>query len=430
MGAWTRAIWEELRSSLAFVPSLALLIGVFAGLVMPLLEGWLQPSWPTWLLTDPEAARATLGAVAGALATVAGVVFSMTLVTLTLTASNIGPRLIRGFMRQWVPRLTLGLLLGSSAFSVIVLRAASIDADLPPPHVSVNIAVLLFVLSMLMVIAFVHTVTNAIQAHNVAGSVAREVKETLDRLCTPGRFRWEDATEDPLAQGSSPLHARQDGFIQAIDLERLIEAATERDAVLYVTRRPGDFVATGQVLARVSPVARADASFEAVLDACIVLGAHRTALQDVLFGVHQLVEIAVRAMSPGINDPVTAMACIDHLGACLRHMAPMRLPGGWIRVDGDLRVGMPQITFEEALDAAFVPIRNFAGPSAAVHSRLLRALATIAESIRLPERAALVRRHADRVLTAGHRALLLSEDADDLRPAHQRVLDELAAVDA
>lgn len=216
---------------------------------------------------------------------------------------------------------------------------------------------------------------------------------------------------EAFARDSCSIGAAEDGYVQLIDSDALLALAVEEDLVLRVERRPGHFVVKGSALALAWPRNRAHDRTQARINAAFVVGNQRTPAQDVEFAVNQLVEIAVRALSPGVNDPFTAVACVDRLGAALSRMAQREMPSP-CRRDGEnkLRVVAPATAFADFADAAFDQVRQYARSSAAVTIRLLETIAVVADFAHRPEDRAALRRHAEMIARGSLEGLPEQED--------------------
>jgi uncharacterized membrane protein len=387
-------------------------------LTVPLLDaaiatsGW---SLPGWIRTTTPTARATLSAMVGAMVAVTGTVFSITIVTLSLTSQQFGPRLLRRFMYDLPTQVTLGVFLSTGLYCLLILRIVEHhDGGAAAPHLSVLLAVMLSVLSIAMLIVFIHHVAILIQAPHVVAAMARDLDDAIARL-----FPEEigDAVRDEqhqngdrrdqagrLGENYLVVRSTRDGYIQAIDEDGLMQLARERDLVFRLRCRPGNFIAIGSPLADVwrcgDPSARESntGDLTATLNETVIVGIQRTPRQDVECAIEELVEIAVRALSPGINDPFTAMNCIDRLGAALGRFAERKLPAAYCcDEEGRLRIIVGTVSFANALDASFDQIRQYGHNSVAVTIRLLEALASVAEHVQRDEDRAVVKLHAEMV---------------------------------
>lgn len=414
--------WDIVRSSFWFVPALmttgaAMAAYAAVALDTAVTDEWLQAQ--PWAYTGgAEGASSVLSTIAGSMITIAGVVFSMTLVALSLATSQLGPRLLRNFMRDAVNQTVLGTFIATFVYCLMVLRSVRrADEELFVPHLAVTLGVLLALVSLGVLIYFIHHVSISIQADEVIARTAVELNETIDRLFPddigkPAEKVPEAATMLPgdFDRDAAAVPAPRDGYLQRIDGEALLELARSEDLVLRIERRPGQYVTERRPLATVFPGARIDRALGERIVAAFVIGRQRTSAQDVEFVVEQLVEIAVRALSPGINDPFTAIACVDRLASALHRLARKEMPAP-ARFDdgGRLRVVAPADTFAGIVDTAFDQLRQNARSSAAVTIRLLDAIAVVATAAQAADRRDALRRQAE-LIARGAREL--SERAD------------------
>ncbi len=426
--------WDLLRSSFWFVP--ALMTGAAAVLAFATValdeagtDAWLQAL--DWTYSGgAEGASSVLGTVAGSMITIAGVVFSMTLVALALTSSQLGPRLLRNFMRDTTTQVMLGTFIATFVYCLLVLRTIRrADEGAFVPHLSVSIGVILALVSVGALIYFIHHVSVSIQADQVVARVGKELAAGIDRLFPQrmgqGQSRPALGSSDAgLPAGfeleSRPVVANGDGYLQLIDADALMSLATEEDVLLRLERRPGHYVVKGGPLLRAWPGERVTAEFAAAVNEAFTLGDQRTTVQDIEFAVQQLVEIAVRALSPGINDPFTAIACVDRLGSSLCRLAERNMPSPY-RLDAQrrLRVVATPDSFAGIVDTAFNPVRQSARSSAAVTLRLLETIAVIATAAHRPEDLSALRRHAEMIARGAREGLPEDEDRRAVEERYQ-----------
>jgi uncharacterized membrane protein len=411
--------WERLRASFWFVP--ALMTGgaiVLALLTVALDEAvrYAAIEEAGWLYTGgPEGARALLSTVASSVITVAGVTFSITIAVLTLASSQFGPRLLRTFVRDTGNQVVLGTFIATFMYCLLVLRTVRGTDELTfVPHISVTLGVLLAIASLGVLIYFIHHVAVAIQADHIIAAVSHDIQATIERLFPEElgqpspRASTQHATLLPLgfdAQAHA-LRASDHGYIQLIDTEQLLHLAREQGLVLRLERRPGDFVVPGEPLLSLWPPVKAGAELDEQLRGVFVLGSQRTLTQDVAFALNQLVEIAVRALSPGINDPFTAISCIDYLGAALAGIAERQLPEPHHFDDGGrLRVVAAPYSDAELVTLVIEPIRDYGRDSLMVTLRLLDMVKTVARRATRPELLAALRQHAQLILDSSREGL-------------------------
>lgn len=388
---WILGVWDRLRTSFWFLPSTMaagaaalsfVLTGLDAGLGDGVIErlGWLYGF-------GPEGARAVLSAVAGSMITVAGLTFSMTMLTLQLASSQFGPRLLRSFMRDRGNQLVLGTFTSTFLYCLLVLRTVrGTEESSFVPHISVAIGVLLATLSLAVLIYFIHHLANSIRIETVLAELAVETQAAIDRLY-PTQLGEEPRAVDLPASGDLlrdleadcvAVSVKGSGYVQRLDEQALMRIATERDLLISVDVHPGQFVTSTDGVLRVSPRARADDRVRDGLREAFVVGSDRTPTQDLQFSLRRFVEIAQRALSPGINDPTTALYCIDRLAQALCSLAERAFPSP-VRADeqGRPRVLTPVSTLEELACPALAAIARYGMADADVVRRLLQATAEL-----------------------------------------------------
>lgn len=407
MKAWLLNQWDRLRNSLWFVPAIGLLSALTAAVLLLWVDAQLRvETIPElrWAATTGPAARTTLSTLAGGLMTIAGVVFSITMLTLAQTSSMFGSRLLRSFLNHNITQFTLAMFLGTSLYCFAVLwTIREIDGEKTfVPHLAVSVGLLSGLVSLATFVYFIHHVSRSIQAQTIVRNVADELDDAIDRIfpAEPGK-RDEPEGDDAarLCPGddeqAAVIESQSNGYVQAIDEETLLDFATDNDLVIRLQRRPGHFVANGTPMAVICG-AEEDADAAERINACFLTGSRRTPRQDVECAIQELVEVAVRALSPGINDPHTAIACIDYLGAALIRISQRATPSPVLRdEDGGVRVIIERVSFPDALDAAFDEIRQYGRDSASVIIRLVETLLVVArKATRESDRDAILRQAA------------------------------------
>jgi uncharacterized membrane protein len=424
--------WDRVSSSLWFIPTIMASGAVALAFVVVALDRpvtlWLVES-RGWAFTGgAEGANAVLVVIAGSMITIAGVVFSMTLVALSLASSQLGPRLLRNFMRDSTTQVVLGTFVATFLYCLIVIltiRRAEEFAFVP--HLSVSLAVLLAIVSVGVLIYFIHHVTVLMQANEMVARVSTELFAGIDRLFPEhiGRGAPRVSSTPPdasflenFAREARPVVAAGDGYLQYIDTDALMAMAMQEDIVIRLERRPGQYVVDGCPLMFVWPGDKVTDSLTSRINSAYALGSQRTINQDLEFAVTQLVEIAVRALSPGVNDPFTAIACVDRLGSALCRLAVRDMPSPYRHDREDkLRVIVHAATLPDISDAAFNEIRQYGRTSAAITIRLLETIAVIAGFTSRPEDRAALLRHAG-MIARGARVGLPEED--DRRSVDER----------
>jgi uncharacterized membrane protein len=366
--------------------------------------------------------------------TIASVTFSITVVALQLASSQFGPRLLRNFMRDRGNQVAIGTFIATFTYCLLILRTVNGTEGEPfVPHISVTVGLLLALVSLGVLIYFIHHAAASIQAENVIAAVSRDLHEAIDDLypkCLgneppePSERAGEADVPPNFDRESSPISSTTSDYLQAIDVDHLLSLAHDRDVILSVERRPGKFFFRGGDLARVWPGERLDEELANAIRGAFYFGSLRTLTQDVEFAIDQLVEIAVRALSPGVNDPFTAIACVDRLGAALCSLAERVFPSSYRYDDeGRLRVFTDASTIPGIVDASFRQIRQAARHDAAVTVRLLETIAAVARHTREPIFRESLRRHADAILRGSRDGLSDILDQTDVEQRHRLAIE-------
>lgn len=429
----TIRLWDSLRSSYWFLPAAMMLAAVgLAAVTTRLDETVHRPGvstvWLRWIWAGgSEGAREVLSIIGSTAINVAGVTFSITIVALTLASSQFGPRMLRNFMRDTGNQVVLGTFVATHVYCLLALRTVrGAEGDFVP-HISLATGLALAFISLAVLIYFIHHVASSIRAENLIANVAEDLHEAIGKIFPDEIGEPAPRKERQLPRGEpAPVRVRGRGYIQALDHEALLVLATEEDIVVRLEHRPGDFVSEGDVLARVWPAERcAPAIRDRIADACL-LGRHRTQIQDVEYSLHQLVEIAVRALSAAYNDPFTAMSCLDWLGSVLSRLARCELPSAW-RSDstGRLRVIAGATLYADMVDTAFNQIRQHSRRSVSVILRLLTVIGRVAAHVVRPGDREALRYHAELVLQDAREELT---NQNDLREVELRYLETLQAL--
>jgi uncharacterized membrane protein len=385
---WRR---EALRTNLWLVPTIEVVAAVGLFVLTLLLDRAVYSGTltiPAWMLSGTaDAARQILTAIAAAVMTVVGVVFSITIVALTLASTQFGPRMLRNFIRDRGTQITLGTFVATFVYAILVLVAISPGphGDFVP-HLSIVASLVMVVVDLAVLIYFINHIANQIQLPQVIASIASELSEALDVQCSGAGSSPEDqrgaSAEDlisEMAQRGGVVATPASGYLQFIRHRTLVRIAAQVDAVIHLPFRPGHFLVAGHPLALVLPATAAPRVAEH-LDRAHVTGPHRTLTQDVSFGIDQLVEIALRALSPAVNDTFTALTCIDWLGDTLCKIATVWRPNSVHRDQrGFVRVISDQVSYDRLVQRSFEKIRQAGHGMPAVMIRQLDALTKIME---------------------------------------------------
>ena len=423
---------EALRTSLWFVPALEIAAAAVLFLATYQID---QAAYhgtitlPGWVNSgSADAARQILTAIAAALITVVGLVFSILIVALTLASTQFGPRMLRNFTRDRGVQFTLGTFVATFFYAILVLGSVGHgEHGQFVPHFSITVCLALTLVDLGVLVYFIHHVTKSIQLPEVIAGIARDLSDAI-----AAEFSDDDSRRASLAAAGEliprldaegeAVPAASTGYLQIVRYSTLIDIAVEADAVVQFLYRPGHFVVRGLPLARVwPPAAAADVARE--LDKAHVTGANRTLQQDLAFAIDQLVEIAIRALSPAVNDTFTAMTCIDWLsdGLC-------QITAGWhsrrvhFDADGKVRLITAEPSYERFVDRAFDKIRQAGRGMPAVLIRQLDALSRIMEYTATPSQRAVLLQQAEMILRESEESVAEALDRQDVRRRYGAVV--------
>lgn len=385
---------QTLRMSLWFIPALSVVAAVILAAALITLDHRLPQArnWPLLFPGGAESARNLLSTIATAMVTSISLIFSVTMVVLQLASAQYSPRVLRTFLRDRLVQAVLGVYLSTFIYSLLVLpsvtSAESEDGRPFVPAVSVSAAVVLTLLSLGMFVRYIHHIAHSIRAVSVLQAVGDETREALEKLYPDeiGNAAPPDV-ELPPGPPTTTVHSVRPGVMVAVDEDRLLELAVEADLVVRIVPLMGDFVAEGRPVLEVW--GDGTAHRERLVD-CIAFANERTLEQDAAFGFRQIVDVAERALSPGVNDPTTAVQAIDQLHDLLHRLAHRELPSQ-LRVDGEgeLRVIACRSSWDDYVSLAFDEIRLYSGRSVQVVRRLRGALTDLMEGVPPARRSAL-----------------------------------------
>lgn len=417
---------EEIRASFWFIPTLM----TVGALLLSLLTVWVDlRGTPDWLaalrfvaMNQPEGARSLLSTIAGSMINVAGVVFSLTMVTLTLASQQYGPRLLGNFMRDRGNQVVLGVFVSTFLYCLLVLRTVRTGGEDDAgfiPHLSITVALLITLVALASLIYFIHHVASSIQVQNVIGRVAHALRNHVapgeGRTIFPATAGQELATRDPprMPAPARPVAAKEAGYLQTIDGDALVRLAAKHDAVVRLRVRPGGFVMHGMHVIEVHPPDLSDATVRRMMGT-LSFGAGRGQSEDPEAQFDQLLELALRALSPAINNPITANACVDRMCDALLELGRGELPSPYRADDeGALRLVVPPFDLPGLAQRLFSSLRSGAATS------LLTAVHVVTRLEQLHEKTD----HSELSAAAEHeRTELLSASLDAMSGSDYRTL--------
>jgi uncharacterized membrane protein len=388
---------QRLRTSLWTIPGAAAISAALAAKVLALVDRRIAQDSRAWYLFggQPESARELLSTIASSLLTFTGVVFSVTILVLQLASSQFSPRILRTFLEDRFTRGAMGIFIGSFVYALALLpevRDSSPGADGFEgfvPALSVFLAFLLALLSVLVFVRYIHHMAHSIRVVQILGRVGHETRRSIVRLY-PEEVGEEIEFEPPIRPSSASqviTHQGRGGVIAAVDEDRLLAAVAQQDACAELLHEPGTFVPEGAPLWRVWNAHDAQRLADE-LRACTIIADERTPEQDPAFGLRLIVDVAERALSPGTNDPTTAVQALDQLHDLLRALVRRRFPSPARGDDrGELRLILPRPAWDAYVRLAFDEIRFYGRESIQVVRRIRAAvddLLTIAPPSRRP----------------------------------------------
>ncbi|MBN8482576.1 MAG: DUF2254 domain-containing protein, partial [Xanthomonadales bacterium] len=389
----------NLRESYWFVPALMALGAMVLAVVMTWIDIALGSQWMermAWLhAARPAGARSLLSAVVGSMIGVAGTTFSVTIAAVVYASGQYGPRLLSNFMGDRGNQVTLGTFIATFLYSVLVLRTirspgeGGTDADAFVPQLALIVAVLLVLGSVAVLIYYIHHVPRQIHINSVIEGIGRRLLREIDNRFPVfvGQPLDDAASDDPRipavfrdvhgqrAASTVAVESDEIGYIQVVDEGTLLDAARDNGLVVRMLYQPGDFTRIGSVLVEAWPAERCPQAVVDRLRGAYAMGNRRTPLQDLKFPIDELVEIAARALSPGVNDPFTANSCLDWLAAAFTDLARRDLPSR-LRADDDgtLRVLARPMGFAQLVDRAFGSLAQYASADMIAARRFLAAV--------------------------------------------------------
>ncbi len=395
-------LWSRIFSPFWMVPALCCIGAFAAGLILPEVDEALSDYVPFLFQSGPAGARAMLSTIAGAMISVTGLVFSITIVVLQLASSQFSPRVLRTFLDDRTPQVTLGVFTSSFVYSLTVMRnvSGSSDGDAEPvPQIALSVAFVLVLISVGMFLAFIHHITQAISVDTIIRTVG---KDTIDLLMR-GRAMSRDTMDDgaggsgeeenrdgnqavPGSKRQVVVLADSDGYLNYVDHHALIEMAARHHATITLLYPLGTYLVPSQPMALVTASDQDDdQDWPAMVRRRISLTWRRSMEQDISFGIRQLVDIGERALSPGVNDPTTAVQVTNELHSILHQMVVTgQVPTSLRDDDGVVRVISREWTFEQYLDLCVDEIAHWGASSLQMPDRLLQMLTQL-QQIANPE---------------------------------------------
>lgn len=454
MTGWVSRARAAMRSRLWPFPVIVVAIAVAAGLLLPRLDAHVDSGLPPWLDDilfggDPGAARTVLDAVASSLITVTSLTFSLTVVTLQLASSQFSPRLLRTFTRDLFVQATLALFLGTFAYSLAVLRSVRSIGNAGNtglggfgfvPQIAVTAAFVLALASVIGLVLFLAHLAAQIRVETMLQAVHQDASATVGRVLGKTKAKTQTSRDSaaatdgrdalvciPRSEHQDIITAPRSGFVTHVDEEGLLAAAVAADALLVIDRHTGSFIVAGTPIGACWAwdgghlAAELRAELDDRVHPAVHTGVERTETQDVGYGLRQLTDVAVKALSPGINDPTTAVHALDHTAALLCEMATCDLGRRLLRDDEHrVRVILHRPELGDLLELALTQPRRYGAADPAVLDRLFQLLAEVAWHAG-PDRQAVIVTQLDRLVDTA-----AAQDFDPTETARHRHLAQIA----
>ncbi|WP_175484553.1 DUF2254 domain-containing protein [Palleronia marisminoris] len=383
-----RVQWDAVTTSFWFVPALMGLAATWMAALIPTLDGAVGED-AHWLVYVgvPNDARDIVGTLLASMITMTSLVFSITMVVLTLAASQFGPRLARNFMASRRTQFVFGTYVMTITFCLLLYGSIGWrQGDGPHPYVSVSISIGLTLLSVALLILHVHGLARSLVSETVIELVGKELDDGITNLEPLEGGAGKDpeaALPADFQENAAFCGLRRGGYVQTIEFDELIDAARSAGVLVALRFRAGDYVVEGGRDIAVHPADQIGPELRDAIARAFTIGPKRTPVQDLEFSIRHLVEVAVRALSPGINDPYTAVAVIDRLSASLARLMSRALPRGVLTDEtGEIRVIWKRPTYGSLIGAAFRQIRQNGGDKPLVLLHLLAAIQRLAPHVR------------------------------------------------
>jgi len=443
-------LWVTVQNSFWFIPTTMIFVSFCASIVTLQMDNELEYQLflqslhigkdsllDNFLVVGPDGARSVLTTIAGSMITVAGVTFSITIVALTLATSQFGPRLLGNFIQDRSTQFVLGSFNSTFVYCLLILRSIqSSQNTLFVPTVSVNLAVVLAIFNVGILIFFIHHISISLKAEKVITSVFNGLKRDIDRIFkdvridengeTVGNDHQHSQKIDERYSRETAVNNKSDGYLQAIDHDKLMDICDQHDLVLELYQKAGDFTVAGAAVARARSTSWPGENVLNEIGSAFIYGSQRTPEQDVEYAIHQMVEVGVRSLSKGINDPFTAISCIDYLAAVLCTLSGKKLPNSHCHdSQGNLRLIIKTVSYGDFLDSAFNQLRQNSRSSIAVTIRLMEAFIHIAACLKDTAHKEHLHRHVKMLKSEADGSINEKQDREDFQARYDECISLL-----
>ena len=389
------------------------------------------PDWIT--MGGIDDARAILSAMMGCVSTVLALIFSVALLVLSMVATLFGPRLLYRFVQDWVTQATIGMFMAAFIYVFLVFLVTHQDANSTfIPQVSLLTCWLLVLLSFSFLVYYSHRIAFSIQNPDAVARITDDLRKALSASAqqSPNPERRDSVSQDLIdlqIKEGALLKSTASGYLQEIERGVFVEEATKANATIHFLFRPGQFVLTGEAIAIIWPKAQVD-SFQKLIEKHVRVGRHRVLDQDVEFGIAQIVEIAIRALSPAVNDTFTGVACVDWLGESLVALGEKPQSGFWYDSQGQLRLREREVKVARLIKFAFDQIRQASADNPAVLIRVLSVIERVAPRLQNSDEQTALKDQATAVLETAMSKNPIAMDRKDIETAWQKTQKVLTSV--
>lgn len=428
-----RQYWYDMKSSFWFVPGLIVVGAIILAIALINADVLISPeiieNWPRLLGAGAESSRNQLATIATSMITVAGVVFSITLVALSLASSQYSSRVLNTFINDRTNQIVLGVFVGIFAYCLVVIRTIKdTEEGFFVPELAVLFGLILGIVGIAFLVFFIHHIAKFIQASQILSAVFEETIENIDSI-----FYEQLGAEDFVvhAEPNRPgknwytVPSTQTGYIQQIDMRPLLTFARQEETVVSLERGIGEFLIAGAPALSVLYAYPPDDKIVRNLLGVFTVGRQRTSNKDVAYGIRQLVDVALKALSPGVNDTTTAVMVIDYLTAILVRLADRRIETPYIIEDDELRVLLRGPTYTILVAEAFEQIRQNAEGNKAILIRLFGSIEVLAGQTKDTKRRQVLLMHARDMVETARRSIASTSDRQEIQDISTRVIDLL-----
>lgn len=427
MNIYLSNLWNQLKTSFWLVPTLMSIAAfVFSFITLHLDNSLEVNDFYTYSFWEggAEGARGLLSTIAGSVITITGVVFSITTVSLALASNQYGSKLLPKFIRDWGTQIVLGTFISTSIYTLLILRtikgySAKDDINTFIPNLSITISTVLGILSLIMLIYFIHHLSVRIQSTDIISRVGRDLLDMIEKSKLKQDVESKIVSEEQECQEA--ITSSKMGYLQIIDYERLFQLAKRNEFIMEVDIRSGHFVRKGMVLARINSLV-CEKIKKSIIEA-FVIEKERTSTQDIEYAIEQLVAIALRALSIDTNDTFTANSCIDYLGAALCLICKKELKSFEYQKNPYVRLISNQQTFEGLVDASFNQIRQFGSKSPSILIHLLETLSAILLCTQNDDQKNALKKHASMIKNSKDQ-LFEEQDRKDVKERYDAFMTE------